>query len=382
MSLTGTEADLSAIGAVSGVSYTDGINGSASAQFNIDLPVRSDHPLLLPPRRIIVRDTALPVFHGVLDAPVRGNPWQVTATGLGPYGAATFAARYSDDLDTLLADHVNIANDVVDCAISDGCPWTRGGDLPDVFDTATPPPEVPGMLADFLGLVEKMTGKHWTVDVGGNLTFVDYPTSPTFMIDAIDTPGAVSSVGFYSKLIGFYHYGVENSDSSSSSSSSSGDLSSGYLYTKLGTVEVTNDFWWDLGWRQTKPVDLTGLGLLTELQVQSFLENALSAVAPAPTMTGSVTVPAQHLLSFGGVPARLTGAKANTMYRFVGVQPNAITGILDVATDVDMIAGQVTYDADSNSLSWSGLGAVDRDPDSVLSDLVSARFGQPLTAAS
>lgn len=331
---------LGSLGMVGSIRYaSEWPYGCTTFGCTLDVPEDFSHPGLRPGRRLHVYDGVQRVWTGVLGDPQRGAAWQITGRGLA--SLASGYAAIADTTPTSSAAALNSnPNTVVDAAIARGLPWIRDTSLP------AAPGGVQQSLETVTAVLDSATSaasQRWAVNADGRVISAPDPISPRYVVIAADTPGGRSIDRFVTDLYGIY-------------------LASGVM--RVASVAATT-----VGpafGRVEKVIDLTDLGPLTAGQAQSILAAKLALMNIDPTFTGSLTVQSGALLDLGGVPAALSTIAAGVMVELRGSSQDPGLGNLNFTTRVRIIAGECEYDADSDLLRLTPVGALRRDLVNVL----------------
>lgn len=305
--------------------------GCLIAACSIAAPASFSHFALQPGRLFTIYENAHRVWSGVIDEPDRssGDGWRINAKGL-----AALADRYVA-VSGGTTPTTN-SNDAVDAAITRGLPWGRQVTLP----TPTLTQNDPGMLSDLLNQVTAATGQRWGVFADGFVVMPTDPTTPTYVINAVTTPGARAISDYATTLYGRYQ------DSTTGTIKLASATTTG-TSTPFGTYE--------------KLVDLTGLGAITAATAASLLAGQLALLSPRAGFTDALTVQRDAITTLGGAPVRLTTVRAGRMVAFRGVMPDPAMGELDYTLNVSVLIGQTDYDQASDTLQLTPVGYEPRD---------------------
>lgn len=405
----GTGYPLHALGVVGGITYSSAWGGGClTAEWDLGVGSRFSHQALTPGRKVRIFDGVLEVWRGILSDSDRGVPWRMHARGLAslcaqyaaidggglatgnpntavdqaitrglpvsrlatlpapfPTSSATttlsagsavadqtvsvtsatgFVAGYQFTVDTGSSIETRTIEKVSGTSVTlsaplgiihaNGTSVTASG-----FDN-------PGSVADLLNLTAEQSGKRWGVFADGFITQPADPTTPDYIVVAVDTPGGRTVDDYATHLYAQFT-----------------DSTLGWLNLVAATSNPTSNGTFG---RYERIVDLTPMGPITPAAAQQVLAGMLSNVGPRAAFTDSVAVQSGALLSPGGVPVRLSTVRAGRMVRFIGCVPDPAFGELAYTTSVDVVIGQVDYDTVSDTLRLQPVGMKARDLRAVL----------------
>lgn len=319
----GDRCHLDVIGVVGGLRYSTSINGDLTASWQMQLDPKTNHRALAPGRTVRLPYGAAKGWRGVLGNPRRGDVWEFNAQGF-PWLAKNRLAVSSGSGNGLDLD------DVVDEAISRGLPWTRTASLPAL--AAGTQQDGTQSLSDSLTTVCDAKGKLWTVDRDGNVTAAVRPTNVAYILQANDTAGGRTVIGFATDVFVTYW-----------------DIDTWGVATVLRSVTSRpyGDF--------EDVLDITDLGPITETQAQEHGDNWLAKRAPRLRFTQAFAATHGQLLSPGGTPVDLATVQAHDgLVKVLLTDPDSAAGELSLGA-VRVPMGETDYDVDADVLSITPL---------------------------
>ena len=331
--------------------YGDGPCGVFEASWSMSLPADFDHPLLR-------RGTLVEIMDGgwrigsplILAEPARGtgygNPWSLTATGLGSEATGGNSFYAIDG-----AGNISVTPSVaIDRAIADGLPWggrdasiptTPFGIVPDDFQTV-------GALLD---TVSTSLSQRWGVGQDNLVRFLTDPTTPTYHV----VPG-VASLGVaddnYATRVLFRYI----NSTTHLAATAVAPASASPTELRYGRREYAT----------TAPEEM---GELSGAQGQAYANGVLANSKGRLGWTNGLTgLTSNDILTSGGVPADLSVLSeqvgSGVMVRLHGLFDDLVetTG----ATWLDLIIGEAKYPDGSQTIDLNPLGLAARDLASVV----------------
>lgn len=234
-------------------------------------------------------------------------------------------------------------NAIVDAAIADGLPLTRPASLSATVwgqDGGSTPTDLTTMTLD-QPLAEVLTGegKFWTVNLAGEIRAEVAPTRPALIVSA-DTAPPLTLNKYATRITA--RYGTYDSGGQSRATVTVVD---GKAEARFGRV--------------SRSIDLTRLGGITATSAQGKAQAYLDRVSPRMVVSGEFTVQPGQVTTASGAPVDLPWLRPGVVARI-----QLVTLVRDAlvvpTTAVDMLIGQVTYDADAGTAS---LAPVESAPD-------------------
>ena len=316
---------LGVIGNVQGLRFSTSVNGDLAAAWQMQLDPQTDHRALAPGRAVRAPFGADKGWSGILGNPRRGDVWQFNAQG-APWLANNYTAMDSGGANTngLKLDHV------VDAAISRGLPWSRPAALPALTDGTQQ--DGTARLADVLNTVCDAKGQLWNVSRDGKITAAARPSVATYLLQATDTAGGRTVLGFVTDVHVTYW------DSTSWTVTTLLRSASSRPYGRFEDV-----------------LDLTNLGPITATQAQNHGDNWLAKRSPRLRFTQAFTVTFGQLLTVGGTAVDLaTVQAAGSAMRVLLTDPDSAAGELALGS-VTVPFGETDYDVDADVLTVTPL---------------------------
>lgn len=287
-----------------------------------------------PGARVEIRESGRRRFLGRLNEPERTDGGFVcSAYGLAAMGSDREALDASDKPTW----DPNVA---IDQAIARGLPWSRWADFGtsgagDASTENAPSVDVRTLLLR----VAQAAGKRAVVDQWGRLLLGTDPTAPTWLVDGMSNYISAADDTFIARMVGLY---------------------SSLLTHAVESVAVA-DPWaashFDVATEAT--VDLTALGEISASAALANITARMSLVGARMAPTAGFTVPRLRLQAMNGAPGSPSAIRAGEMLRLRGVRDFQTTTRNWAA--MDLIAGEVEYDAETDSAAVTPLGYVPRD---------------------
>lgn len=345
---------LETLAPVSGIKMaTTWPGGCSTFSCSIALGPRDNPPGGLLGKICTVRLGGMSVWRGVLDDPVRGVGWSLSAKGLGPQ-AKDAAALDGGGAPTLLT------STAVSAAITRGAlNWTG-------VSTAQPPSTIPfgttvaapsRSIDSLLNLMTLTTGKRWGVFADGLLVAYTDPTSYDYLVLTGSSPGGRSFDDFLTHVYAlFYDSGQAGNPLNTAVTAVSGTS------TNMGRVETV--------------VDARSLGPITATNAGVVASSVAALVGPRASFSGTITVPQGQVLAPNGLPVHNASVTAGKVIRFIGQQPDPNSGEVGKIYAINVLLGSTEYDNDSGSIRLAPLMAEPRDLKSTITaGLTSNRVG-------
>lgn len=318
----GDRVYLDTLGTVSSVRFTTTFpGGDWSASWQMILDPHLDHRAVTPGRLITIPTSPYQGWHGILDNPQRGEPWQFTATGRAQDGKRFNA--YTIPADPYTATNTLILNDVIDQMITRGSGWTRGESLPNGNGQS---PSGAGTVEDVLNQVADDTNQYWKLSRTLVVTMDPLPTTVTNLLVTTDTAGGRQLGGFLTDVFVTYIDDQSWAPTVIVRSASS---------RPFGRFEGT--------------LDRTADGPIPLAQAQQAGDNYLNQNSPRLRFTGGFTVTKGQWLNSGGTPADLATAQAGNVCKLLLIDPDTAAGEKTIGP-VTLVIGQTDYDVDADIL--------------------------------
>ena len=312
----------------------------------MDLPIGANVALF--ERRHLVEIFEGPVrrWVGTLSEPDRES-WTLNAQGLAR------AADHCLCLDAAGGATTSVPNTAIDRGITDGIlPWTRPASISSVAFSNASTTDGLNYLTPLLDGFADEEGKRWGVGADGAVRMTADPTTPTYQT----TPG-VARLSLADDEYATHLVGRRMVTSTTYQSHFRDDTDAA-------------DRW---GVREFG-VDLTGLGIITNLRAAAILEGMLAKGKARTGYTNRLEMDRTQLLTAGGVPAHLAAVTAGQMLRLNGFfdEGRSLAG----KTYVDIVIGETDYVDGEDVITLAPVGLVDRSLQDVLSatNLAPIRF--------
>jgi hypothetical protein len=311
---------------VTGLHWTTSYpGGDVHFSANLTAPADLNHAGLHAGRRVYIQAGGAVRWSGFLDEPGRGDPWSLTGTGLASMVNDWTASGSTATL-----------NGFIDGAISRGLPYSRGGVSLDASITTI----VNGSMTldQALAQVGKALGKAWTLDAAGNIAMAAPPTTATYVL-AARQPLNPTLVGF-TQAVGYYQ---------------SSSTATAVVTAPTSVPSAAQQKW---GKREGR-YDMTGLGVLTSGNAQTYLNNWLSANLANWRYNNTLTVYRGDLRVPGGGIVDLATVRAGCMVLITDVDPSHET--LLASGQLTMLVGATDYDVDNDVLTLTPVGMKGQD---------------------
>lgn len=318
--------------------------GCWEASWQMDLPVGANVDILQRRPLVEVMDGPVCRWRGTLTEPDR-ETWQLTALGL------CRQAEHCLCFDGSLAT-TSIPNTAIDEGIARGIlNWTRPASISSTaFSTASTTDGL-NYLTPLLDGWSQEEGKRWAVGADGAVRASVDPTTPTYSI----TPN-VARLSLADDDYASHLYGRRMVTSTTYQTHTRSDTGAA---ARWGSREFG--------------VDLTGLGVITNVRAAAILEGMLAKGKARTGYTNRIEVAASQLLTMGGSPAHLPGMTAGPMVRLNGFFDDS--RLLSGKNYVDIVIGETEYVDGEDAIVLAPVGLVDRS----LSDVLAAPvLGQPI----
>lgn len=281
-------------------------------------------------RRVYIQCGGAVRWSGFLDEPQRGNPWQLTGTGLA--AMVTDWAAYSTGSANL--------DGFIDGAISRGIPYSRPASLDTTITTI---PNGSTTLDTALANVGKALGKAWTLTAGGAITLTAPPTAATYVLDTRQ-PLNPTLVGF-TQAVGYYQSGTST-------------------YAQV-TAPTSQPSAAQQKWGKREGFyDMTSLGVISAANAQTYLNNWLATNLANWRYSNALTVNYGQLRVPGGGPVDLATVRAGCMVLITNVDPSH--QLLQAPGQLTMLVGATHYDADNDVLTLTPVGMKGQDLKSII----------------
>lgn len=307
-----------AVTRVAGLHWTTSYpGGDVHFSANLTAPPDLNNAGVQAGRRVYIQSGGAVRWSGFLDNPKRGDPWQISGTGL-----ASMVTDWTAIGTTLDA--------AIDNAITRGLPYSRNGvslgsSLQIVSGSMT--------LDAALAQAGKALGMAWTLDPSGVITMAAPPTTPTYVLNARQALNP-TLVGF-TQAVGYFQ--------DSSTTTQTITVSSSAAQAKFGKREGR--------------YDMTGLGIIAATGTQSattYLTNWLNANLANWRYSNTLTVSPGQLRIPGGGPVDLATVRAGCMVLVTDVDPSHET--LLTPGQLTMLVGATDYDVDNDVLTLTPVG--------------------------
>lgn len=314
--------------------------GCFDAKWSLDLPANATPAVLRRGAPVEIYCGAAVVWRGVIHDAVRGEPWEITARGLGRLGEDYLALGIQNDAD---GPPTTSPQAVVTAAVGRGLPW----DISWVTDwpaAVSGKSETVGFnsVAAVLTAACTAAGKRWGVFADGRLVIQPDPTNPRY----VATPSEALSMGtsgdgYVSDMYGRF---VSAETGSPAQASAWGMVRQGSddARTRWGRVE--------------KGVDLTNLGLMSGALAAEIVQGHLDSDSPRLAFTSGLDLADWQIASIGDVvphPATV-GAAGPEAIRVLNVLD--VAGSLAAAQAGDVAIGEVSYTAGSGAIRVNPVG--------------------------
>lgn len=313
---------LDSLGYISGLTWSHTWpGGPSSLAVNLQTAYDLQSPGLLAGRRIIILSGGTTVWRGTMDPPKRGNPWTVSAVGIGA-AAKTFAAIYGGGV---------FADSVVDNAISRGMPWTRPNSLggpSSALSTGTE--QVDAALTG----VAQTLGQVWAVTPNGVVSMAAPPTAPPTYILATGEAIEGSLLGYFTQVCAIYLSG---------STPSAVTVTDPIAAARYGYIEPP------------QALDLTGYGSISSGSATVLATNYLSLNSSRLRTTTPLAVSQGQLMSPAGTPFDLAMVQAGCLVRLQQTVIGSET-LASPTNPLDLLIGETSYDADTDTLTLTPVG--------------------------
>lgn len=314
--------------------------GDSQATWQMTLDFKAQHRAWLYGRKIGLACGADFTWHGNLDNPVRGTTWQMTAIG-----TAAQAKQYVA-LAATSGNALNL-NEVVDAAIARGLQFSRPAALSTMSSTAATVPSASIKIDEALDQVAaaQTTETYWQIDTNGVMSMGAAPTTPTYILYAMQPGGGRNLDGFITDAFVVYQ-------------SASG------VITTVQRSAASRPFG-----RFEDIDDETTLGLIPATQAQNLGDGYLARNSARAKFTEPFTVTAGQLTNMGGQAVDLATVRAGFLANVVFLDPDSagetalgpISQVLIGATSYDWDAGILTltpvYSAQDDLTALLGAGS-------------------------
>lgn len=236
-------------------------------------------------------------------------------------------------------------------AVIRGLPWTYSGELPATPYSAAAATEALNYLTQLLDAVATEQGKRWGVDPDGAFYLRADDTTPTWTL----TPG-VGVMGSADDDFVTHLYGRRVT-----AMTGTPPAPSGWETETVGDDAAAAEFS-----RAEAKVDLTGLGLITEVRAQAILAGQLANAGARMGYTNALEATPLQLTTPGGTPAFLPMVQPGQVVRCFGVLDNG--GGTTFGSTLDFVIDEVRLRAGENSIYIAPVGLASRS----LSDVLAA----------
>lgn len=294
---------------------------------------------------VIVREVGRRAFTGRMNEPEQTDTgWTCSAYGLAAMGQDFDSYEdVADPGDPPEYEPTYVPDTAISSAEDMGLPWTLWSSVGSTSLAADNETDVIGVRDLFLRAA-KGQGKRAVVDQWGRALLADDPTTPTWLLHDMGNYLGTADDEFVTKLFGRYVSAVDGDGNP----------------TAISTV-YAQDEWAEekFGAVVMRTVPLDGLGLLLEADAQTNIDNRFSLIGGRMGWTTPFDVSPLWLTAVNSAPGSAAAIRAGQMIRLFGVQDfRTTTG--NRAT-VDLVIGEVEYDADSDTAMVTPMGYVPRD---------------------
>lgn len=283
-------------------------------------------------RRVTILGGCAVRWQGVLDEPRRGNPWQLSGTGL-----AALAKQYGSVGNTAVGSAIAL-NTIVDNAIARGLPWTRPAALPSAGASTASGQTVDGAFAE----VSKANGQFWSLSVLGAVTMAAPPTTPMYLL--------ATTQALNPTMVGYATQVVVAFNNSSGPNIDQRTVTDATAIAAFGKREAL--------------LDLTGNGTMSATAATAYGTTWLTQNKPQLRYTNPILVQPKQLTVPGGGPVDLMTVRAGCLVTVTDVDPTHENQL--AAGPLSFLVGQTDYDADAHTLTLTPLGVQGTDFVSVL----------------
>lgn len=303
----------------------------------MDLPAGANIDALQRRPLVEIMDGPVCRWRGTLTEPDRES-WSLTALGL------CRQAEHCLCFDGALATS-SVPNTAVDEGIARGIlNWTRPASLSSVAFSAATTTDGLNYLTPLLDGWSEEAGVRWGVGADGAVRAAADPTVPTYQI----TPN-VARLNLADDDYASHLYGRRLSGASTYQTHTRDDPDAA---ARWGPREFG--------------VNLTGLGIITNLRAAAILEGMLAKGKARTGYTNRIEVASSQLLTAGGLPAHLPSVTAGQMVRLNGFFDDS--RLLSGKTYVDIVIGETNYTDGEDVIVLAPVGLVPR----TLSDVLAA----------
>lgn len=305
--------------------------GASKWQANLHVDPALQHSALTAGRWLTVTNGGSVAWRGRLGSPVRGEPWQLQATGIGSLASYTASIPST-------GTNAYALSSVIPAAVGRGAlPWIN---LPSSFSY---PSAVGTAMQGSISIdqaisdMTKATGTQWRIARDGSLFFESAPTVPTLLLQT-PQPLATTLVDYFTYCAGIYQ--------TSSTVTAMVTYTNTAAEATFGHVEAA------------QPYDMTSLGVITGTTANAYLQAYVNANAPRLKVTDPIMVSAKQLLTLGGVPVDFATVAAGVVVRAQQVTIDSQTSLADPTQELDLLIGETLLDVDSWTLTLTPTNAV------------------------
>lgn len=323
--------------------------GDLEATANLYAPPNFNHIALTPGRRAAITCGGAIRWHGTLDEPVRGDPWQLHFTGdsalSSQYAAGSFAYGVP-------GSPVN-PNAFFDDAVGRGLPWTRNA------VSLGPPAGVSTNTAqsfdDALAAYSRATSMFWTLvpsRTGGAalmLPFAPAPTKPSLILESTQ-PLNPTMQGYFTQVVVSFNTSIT--------------LFGQPPLVFITTVTVSDQPSIDRFGVREGSLDLTSQDVASIAAATAAGQAWLAQNKPQLRYTSPITVQPGQLSIPGGGPVDLMTVRAGCVVSIVDVDPSHDS--MTAPGPLNMLVGTTSFDTTSEQLTLTPLGALGQDFESIV----------------
>lgn len=324
--------------------------GDLEATANLNAPPNFNHVALAPGRRAAITCGGAIRWHGVLDEPVRGDPWQLHFTG--DSALATQFAAGSFAYGATAGSAVN-PNAFFDDAVGRGLPWTRNGiSLGGPAGASTSTAQ---SFDDALAAYSQATSTFWRLvpsPTGGPAIMLPFAAAPTkaSMVLASPQPLNPTMQGYFTQVVVSYN-----------ASTLIGAPPSGVINTVTVSDAPSVARY---GVREGN-LDMTGQGnYSSNAQAVAAGQAWLAQNKPQLRYTSPITVQPGQLSIPGGGPVDLMTVRAGVMVSIIDVDPSHDS--MTTPGPLNMLVGTTSFDTTTEQLTLTPLGALGQDIESIV----------------